>query len=116
MLGGLKTGEHVADRQFAIRIRVAVPAGGFGRQLAVMRGWLDQVCGETGWASAPAGLTGVINDALAFYFDDAAFARAFVNRFCCGYRMAGVNCTVEAAFSLRSEASSPRLAVLVDKT
>ena len=34
-----------------------------------------------------AGLAGVVNDALAFYFADAAFAHAFVARFCCGYRV-----------------------------
>lgn len=68
------------------RVLVAVPPGGFGPQLAVMRAWLDRNCGPAGWASAPAGLDGVINDAVALYFADDADARAFVNRFCCGYR------------------------------
>jgi len=68
------------------RVLVAVPPGGFGPQLAVMGAWLDKNCGRTGWASAPAGLDGVVNDAVAFYFTDEADARAFVDRFCCGYR------------------------------
>src|SRR4051812_18987230 len=48
---------------------------------------------------APAGLIGVLNDAIAFYFDDAAFAHAFVARFCCGYRVEAV----EGAFALRND-------------
>ena len=79
-----------------------------GRQLPMMHAWLDEVCGDAGWTSAPAGFTGVVNDAVAFYFDDAALAQAFVNRFCCGYRPVEVDRSVEGAFSLRSEASSRR--------
>jgi hypothetical protein len=105
-----------AERRFPMRVRVAVPGDGFGRQLAVMHVWLDEVCGAEGWVSAPAGLTGVVNDAIAFYFDDAAFAQAFVNRFCCGYRPVEVNRAIEGAFSLRAEAPPPRRAALVHKT
>lgn len=68
------------------RVLIAVPPSGFGAQLAVMHAWLDQHCGPTGWATAPAGTRGVVNDAVAFYFADAAAARAFVARFGCGYR------------------------------
>jgi len=93
-----------------------VPLEGFGRQLSVMHAWLDEVCGPAGWTSAPAGLVGVINDAVAFYFDDAALAQAFVNRFCCGYRPVEVNRAVEGAFSLRSETPAPRRTALVHKT
>ncbi|HTQ33343.1 MAG TPA: hypothetical protein VMI30_04155 [Stellaceae bacterium] len=100
-----------AERQFPVRVRVAVPEGGFGRQLAVMHDWLDEVCGEAGWASAPAGLTGIVNDAVAFYFDDTGLAQAFVNRFCCGYRPIEVNRSVEGAFSLRAAAPAPRRAI-----
>jgi hypothetical protein len=81
-----------------------------------MHAWLDEVCGgEAGWTSAPAGLAGIVNDAVAFYFDDAALAQAFVNRFCCGYRSVEVNRSVAGAFSLRNEAS-PRRPALVHKT
>jgi hypothetical protein len=97
-----------AERNFPVRVRIAVPQDGFGRQLAVMHDWLDEVCGEAGWTSAPAGLAGVLNDAVAFYFDDAALAQAFVNRFCCGYRPVEVNRTIEGAFSLRRETPIPR--------
>ncbi len=65
---------------------LAVPPGGFGAQLAAMRAWLDANCGPESWIWAPAGTGGVVNDALAFYFDDAAQADAFIRRFCCGYR------------------------------
>ena len=72
----------------AWRVLVAVPPDGFGRQLAIMRAWLDQHCGKAGWASAPAGLAGIVNDAIAFYFPDRAAAGAFIERFSCGYRAA----------------------------
>jgi hypothetical protein len=86
MTVAVRRAQREADRRFPVRVRVAVPPDGFGRQLAVMHAWLDETCGADCWSSAPSGLTGVVNDAVAFYFDDAAFAHAFVNRFCCGYR------------------------------
>ena len=70
------------------RVLVAVPPAGFGAQLWIMRAWLDQSCGPAGWEAAPAGSGGVVNDAVAFYFADGAAARAFVERFSCGYRAA----------------------------
>ncbi|MGC2415936.1 MAG: hypothetical protein WA459_24980, partial [Stellaceae bacterium] len=78
--------EHDIAQPYRRRVLVAVPPGGFGAQLAVMLAWLERNCGRAGWASAPAGLDGVVNDAVALYFADEAEARAFVNRFCCGYR------------------------------
>src|ERR1700704_1063572 len=33
--------------------------------------WLDANCGADGWAMAPAGLHGVLNDAIAIYLNDA---------------------------------------------
>jgi hypothetical protein len=67
------------------RVLVAGPPSGFGAQLGVMRAWLDETCGPSGWASALAGTGGIVNDAVAFYFADPFSARAFVGRFCCGY-------------------------------
>ena len=67
---------------------IAVPPSGLGAQLGVMRAWLDESCGAAGWASAPAGIGGIVNDAVAFYFADHEAAHAFVGRFCCGYRTA----------------------------
>ena len=70
------------------RVLVAVPPAGFGAQLRIMRAWLDQSCGPAGWGSAPAGIGGIVNDAVVFYFADRAAALAFVDRFSCGYRAA----------------------------
>ena len=69
-----------------VRIRVAAPASGFGEQLAVMAAWLNASFGPGRWSAAPAGLAGIANDAIALYFADSADARAFIDRFCCGYR------------------------------
>ena len=68
------------------RVLIAVPPTGFRAQLRVMQAWLDQSCGRAGWEAAPAGLAGIVNDAIAFYFADRQAARAFVARFSCGYR------------------------------
>src|SRR5260370_29760120 len=80
--------EHEGSQPYRWHVLIAVPPAGFGGQLAIMRAWLDQSCGEAGWATAPAGLAGIVNDAVPFYFADHAAARAFVDRFSCGYRTA----------------------------
>ena len=81
--------QHENEEQgYRFRVLVAVPPGGWGGQLALIAGWLDQHCGRAGWSAAPAGIAGVVNDAVAFYFPDPAAARAFVARFSCGYRAA----------------------------
>jgi hypothetical protein len=116
MPGNPRKARSEAERQFPVRVRIALPPAGFGRQLSLMHAWLDEVCGAAGWSSAPSGLTGVVNDAVAFYFDDASLAQAFVNRFCCGYRPVEVDRTVEGAFSLRDDAPEPRRLVLGHKT
>ena len=71
------------EKRFHDRVLIAAPPPS---QLAVMRDWLDQNLGAGSWAAAPAGFGGVVNDAIAFYFAEPADARAFVNRFGCGYR------------------------------
>jgi hypothetical protein len=63
-----------ADRRFPARIRIAVPPEGLGRQLDDMKAWLDANCGAGNWATTPAGLRGVVNDALAIYFLDTTLA------------------------------------------
>lgn len=78
--------EHRARRPCPWWVLVAVPPDGFGAQLSIMRAWLDETCGPAGWASAPAGIAGIVNDAIAFYFAEPETARAFVGRFSCGYR------------------------------
>lgn len=108
MVASVRQTQRAAERRFPVRVRIAVPQGGFGRQLAVMHAWLDEVCGKAGWTSAPAGRAGIVNDAVAFYFDDAVFAQAFVNRFCCGYRPVAIDRGVEGAFALRSGTTALR--------
>jgi hypothetical protein len=65
-----------ADRRYPVRIRVAVPYGGFGQRLDQMLAWLDQNAGAEGWAWTPSGFQGVVNDAVAIYFADATMASA----------------------------------------
>jgi hypothetical protein len=93
-----------AGRQYPVRVRIALPPEGLGRQLEIIHAWLDETCGIEGWATAPAGLAGVVNDAVAFYFSDAGFAHAFVARFCCGYRLEAI----EGAFAIHSGAPPAR--------
>jgi hypothetical protein len=71
-----------AERRIPVRVRIAVLAGGFGQRLNAMHAWLDQNCGADGWMKTPAGLRGVVNDAVAIYFRDAALAAGFVARWC----------------------------------
>jgi hypothetical protein len=96
--------QRQAERRFPLRVRIAVPPEGLGGQLGIIHAWLDHTCGAEGWATASAGLAGVVNDAIAFYFADAALADAFVVRFCCGYRVE----TTEGAFAFRSDAPQPQ--------
>jgi hypothetical protein len=90
-----KRAQREAERQYPVRVRIAIPPQGLGRQLEIIRAWLEETCGIDGWATSPAGL----NDAIAFYFADAAFAHAFVARFCCGYRVEAI----EGAFAIRRD-------------
>ncbi len=77
--------------------------------------WRRCMPGSTIPAVAPAGprpssgVAGIVNDAIAFYFEDAAFAHAFVNRFCCGYRPVEVDRSVTGAFSLRPVSSAGKM-------
>ena len=97
---------------FQCGYRSGVPPEGLGRQLEIMHAWLDKTCGADRWTWAPAGLSGIINDATAFHFDDAAFAHAFVARFCCGYRIE----TIEGAFAIRNDPPAPPRAAPAHKT
>lgn len=104
--------QREAERQFPVRVRIAVPPDGLGRQLLVMHAWLDETCGPAGWGSAPSGTSGIVNNAIAFYFESAAFAHAFVARFCCGYRIE----TIAGAFAMRSDEPPPRQTAAIHKT
>jgi hypothetical protein len=62
-----------------------VPPIGLGQQLDAINAWLDANCGAGNWAMTPAGIRGVVNDALAIYFADTALASTVVARWCIGY-------------------------------
>jgi hypothetical protein len=68
-----------AERRCPIRV-VAVPAAGFGDRLNRMYAWLDDNCGAEGWETTPAGLRGVVNDAIAVYLRVAAEVPARVHK------------------------------------
>jgi hypothetical protein len=80
----------VAERCFPVRVRIAVPAGGFGVQLDQMYGWLNLHAGRDNF-----GIRGAPNDlgveAAMFYFLDIETARAFVQRFACGLAVIGAS-------------------------
>ena len=47
----------------------------------------------------PFGMRGVLNDAVSIYFTDAAFASAFVARWCAGYKVE----TAEGVLRVRTD-------------
>src|SRR4051812_6151286 len=93
-----------AERRFPLRVRIAVPLGGFGQQLDAMHAWLNQNCGADGWLMTAAGLRGLVNDAGAIYFPDAALAAAFVSRWC-RQRLPD---RADGAFGVRDDDPAPR--------
>src|SRR5579862_2165362 len=101
-----------AERRFPVRVRIAVPPGGLGVRLDAMKDWLDDNCGAEGWAMTPAGLRGVVNDAIAVYVGDAALAAAFVARWCRLHRAE----SIEGAFRVREDAPPPRRAAPQHRT
>jgi hypothetical protein len=103
--------QRAAERPFPVRVWIAVPPDGLDRQLLVMHAWLDEICGPGSWAWAPSGTGGIVNDAIAFYFESAAFARAFVARFCCGCRIE----TITRSFAMRRD-EPPRQTAAIHKT
>ena len=94
-----------AERRFPVRIRLAVPAGGFGTRLTEMHAWLDETCGADGWAMTPSGQRGVVNDAVAVYFRDPTLASGFVARWCAANKVE----TAAGAFRVREDAPTPRI-------
>jgi hypothetical protein len=61
---------------------------------------------------APAGLHGVLNDAIAIYLNDATLAGAFVARWCAGYKVE----SADSAFQMREDAPMPRTLPRLHKT
>jgi hypothetical protein len=70
-----------AEQYFPVRVRIAVPSTGFGHQLDVMQGWLDDHVGKERYSSSGSGNR---SDAACFYFFTTDDAKAFVDRFACG--------------------------------
>lgn len=94
-----------AERRLPCRIKLGVPTGGLGERLTEMHAWLDQNCGADGWAMTPAGLRGVVNDAVAIYFRNAALAAAFVSRWCCAGSAVEIS---DGAFRVRDDQPARR--------
>jgi hypothetical protein len=101
-----------AERRFPCRIKLGVPPGGFGAQLNEIHAWLDGNCGADGWAMTPAGLHGVVNDAVAVYFLDAVSAAAFVTRWCAGSKVE----ISDGAFRVREDQPARRVVSGLYKT
>jgi hypothetical protein len=94
-----------AERRFPCRIKLELPPEGFGQRLNELHAWLDENCGADGWAITPAGLRGVVNDAVAIYFLDAMSAAAFVGRWCTGSKIE----VIDGAFRVREDQPTPRV-------
>ena len=102
----------LAEHRFPVRIRVAVPPGGFGQRHSQITAWLDENCGADGWAMTPSGMRGVLNDAVSIYFLDATLASAFVARWCAGYKVE----TAEGVFRVRADEPATRTATSMHRT
>jgi hypothetical protein len=113
VLSGLKADDRCCRTPVPrCSITLGIPAAGFGAQLIEMHAWLDEHCGADGWAMTLAGLRGVINDAVAIYFLDAALAAAFVSRWCAGSKVE----ISEGAFRVREDRTAPRAQARPHKT
>jgi hypothetical protein len=102
----------MAERRFPFRIRIGVPPEGLGQRLTEMTAWLEENCGADGWATAPSGMRGVLNDALSIYFLDATLANAFVARWCVGDKVEAA----EGVFRIRTDAPAARTSATMHRT
>ena len=101
-----------AERRFPVRIKLALPAGGFGTKLTDIHAWLDDNRGSDGWAMTPAGLRGVLNDAVAIHFLDTASAAGFVARWCATTQIE----IIDGAFQIRDDEPAHRVPLKAHKT
>ena len=101
-----------AERRFPVRVRIAVPPEGLGSRLDQIIAWLDANCGADGWTSTPSSTRGVVNDALAVYFLDAAIASAFVARWCAAQRFE----IVDGLYRVRDDQPKSRVGAGLHKT
>lgn len=72
---------HADDKRFPVRVRVAVPEGGFGTEYPKFVAYLDRACGKGGWAIHPAYRSAFPQDAVFFYFADPSVAPLFLEMF-----------------------------------
>lgn len=78
----------MAERHFPVRVRVAVPQGGFGLQFDAMFSWLDQRVGKDRyWHGGGSRTLGA--EAVCFYFLTLDTAREFVEQFGCELTVEG---------------------------
>jgi len=82
MPGGTRALVADAEHRFPVRIAIRLPPGGIGQRYKAMTDWLDDNCGIDGWLMTPAGVRGVVNDAVAVYVGTPTCAVAFVARWC----------------------------------
>lgn len=100
------------ERRFPVRVRIAVPPTGLGKQLTQMQDWLDHNAGADAWAITPGGERGVLNDALSIHLADAIIASAFVARWCIGYRPEAT----DGVYRIREDEPKPRVRAPHQKT
>jgi hypothetical protein len=100
------------ERRYPVRIRIAVPPAGLGKQLTQMQDWLDHNAGADGWAMTPSGERGVLNDAISIHLTDATIASAFVARWCVGYRPEAS----DGVYRIREDEPKPRVRAPDHKT
>ncbi len=111
----MRTAEQAAreaEHRFPVRIRIGIPPEGLGNRLGQMNAWLDANCGVDGWTSTPSSTQGVVNDAFAIYFADAALASAFVARWCAMQRVE----IVDGAYQVRNDEPTPRVGAALHRT
>ena len=101
-----------AELRFPVRIRIGIPPEGLGNRLGQMNAWLDANCGADGWTSTPASTRGVVNDALAICFADAALASALVARWCAMQRVE----IVDGVYQVRNDEPTPRVGATLHRT
>jgi hypothetical protein len=101
-----------AELRFPVRIRIGIPPEGLGNRLGQMNAWLDANCGADGWTSTPASTRGVVNDALAICFADAALASAFVARWCAMQRVE----IVDGVYQVRNDEPTRRVGAALHRT
>ncbi len=88
-----------------MREPIAIYRQGLGECFDQIRRWLDANCGADGWLMTPAGLHGVVNDAIAIYLNDATLAGAFVARWCAGYQVE----SADGVFQVGEDSPTPRV-------